>query len=182
MCGTKSITALIIQGTPTEEQLTRAWDDILQEYSDLTLTDKGNTIFDVWKKILYTQWKMTYVEHAVAFLKREYNPIIANRIVEVGFDLVVYVEDKEQYLKQIQAVETEALNLVVFLNQYTAEFKKLCPDTETPVTRTELDYTKELAILSRWYKNIIKPEEVTVFEVCGIIAAFNEYHKTNKNG
>lgn len=182
MCGQRDLTILIIQGTPTEDQLNAAWDNILTEYSELTTSEAGENIFQVVKNILITKWKILYVDTALLTLAKKYDAVIANRLVEVGFDFIQPLENIDAYLRQLEAVRMEANILIVRLNQYNAEYERLCPKKTTePARRTEFDYQKELDILSKWYGSRIKKEEVTVFDVCSIMAAFMEYNKANNN-
>ena len=173
---------LIITGTPTDEELKLAWAEIMSEYSDIIKTPKSSNIFDVWKKCNYTYWKMCYVEAAVYKLRLKdpetdkyiYDQNAANELALLGYDYVAPPEDDETYLRQIELIEIEARNLVVILNQYTQEYKLLCPDEDTPVKRTYDDYLKELAILSKFMGQWIDKQTKTVSDVASIINAYIE--------
>lgn len=166
---TKDYKLLIIGGEPPEVELLAAWKFIIDEYCSLIHTEKSDTIFEVYKKIIMCQWKLTFVENACAFLKVFWDEEIANALVDAGFDYINSLEDREQYLRQIYMVESEAKTLIVLLNQYTAEYKQLCPEDEAEVDRDEMDYQKELAYLSKFMGKRINPSKITVIEFCAIV-------------
>jgi hypothetical protein len=172
------LTKLVINGTPTEEDLASAWDDILQEYSDLIKTEKTTNVFDLYKRLTTTRFKLAYLGWTLSFLKVEYKREYAERISSMGYDLIEDLEDREAYLRQIYMVENDAKFLVVQLNQLSNEYKLLNPGSgNQEAERTEMDYQKELAILSRFMGRWIQAEEITVFKFCSIVNAYLEYHK-----
>lgn len=165
---------LIISGTPNKEKLQETWHNILDEYSDLIHTDKSDTILQIYKKMQYNIWKQNFLAATLDTLKDRYDEEVALMVCNLGYDLIQPLKDRELYLRQIYMIEIESQNLVVLLNQYYNEYKRLCPEGEgnTEIGRTEMDYEKELAILSKFYGSRIKKNKITVFEVCGIINAY----------
>jgi hypothetical protein len=179
----KDLSLLTISGEPSEEDLAKAYDAIMLEFSDLIRTEKTTSVFDLYKRLSYTKWKLTYLGWALSYLKHQYKKEYAERISLLGYDLIEEMEDREAYLKQIYLVENDAKFLVVQLNQLSNEYKLLNPaSTSEESERTAMDYQKELAILSRFMGKWIRADEITVFEFCSIVNAYLDYYKTKVSG
>lgn len=182
VCG-KSIALLTISGLPEPQALADAWEAILTEYSTLIETGKSKNIFELYKRIVRTQWLFTFLSEATNHLKKEYDQTIAQTIFELGYDYIQEDDNREEYLKQIYLVESEAKSLVIVLNQLNNEYKLLCPVASQEIERTEMDYYKELAILGKFQGGRINADDITVFEFAAIVNSYLDYIKANeKNG
>lgn len=160
------------------------WEEILEEYSQLVATDKSTGVFELLKKINYNAAKLTFVNEAVKFMKKYgYDAEFADYLVQYGFDFIEPSEG-EQLWKQILLVESEAKSIIVMLNQYNVEYRKLVPEADLNNTEKleEMDYLKELAILSKFIGYHIKPEETYVTEFAAIVNTYIEYNKERKHG
>lgn len=158
---------LSISGKPKLQDLEQAWEEILTEYSELIITDKSSNITSLFNKICFYNWKRDNLELLLKFLRREYDKDVAEWVCNLGYDLITDTDDR---LKQIDAIEMEAKNLVVLLNQCHNEYNLLYkkPD-EDGYKKTEMDYEVELSVLSRFYGSRIDKNKFTVFEVCAVI-------------
>jgi hypothetical protein len=168
---------LIISGEHTEEQLDLAWANIVTGFSDLIKTPKSNSVFELHKKIKFTESKMFFLEKALTYLKSEYDADIATAICEWGYELIEPKDDRDAYLKQIYLVEGEAKTLVVMLNQYIAEYRVLCPENESTVNHDRMKYEKEIKILSRFHGYRINTNKETCFTMAALINIFLEANK-----
>lgn len=172
---------LAISGNPSEKELASAWQIISAEYSELVKTEKSEDIFKVWHKIIYTQFKINFLEVSLGILKDRYDLDIAAAVAQWGYDLVMPLEDRGNYLKQIYGIEMEAKLLIVLLNQYHNEYKLLNnEDGKAEVIRTIKDYEKDLAILSRFQGYRIKMEEITVLAYCSIVNNYIDHCNQQK--
>lgn len=166
-----------------EESKPKNWNEILEEYIDAIKTPKSRSIFEVSKKVAECEWKMHLLfgdkEHmgAIPFLKEMYDQEIAEIIMLAGYDFIQPLKDREQYLKQIYRVETQAKTLVVLLNQYDKELQLLCPDGES--TRTRMDYEKEIIMVSKVIGFLIKKDEIKLSEWCAAVNFYIEYSEIN---
>lgn len=182
---TGDLTWLIIKGNVLPSQLEEAWESIIEEYTSLIKTDKTDNIFLLYKKIKQTEFLMQFIEKTIDALKIQYDEEVASWLSERGFGVVEYSEDREIYLKSLNAIRTGAKMLVVMLNQYNAEYKNLNKDkVEVSVQQSESEkrfsYEKELSLLSRYQGQRINKQTITVMEYAAIINNFIEYHKAKK--
>lgn len=171
---------LIISGEVSEADLKEAWNAILNEYSSYIKTDKSDSIFNCWKKLEYTRWKMNMVRLCIEGLKIKYSPTIAEELMKLGYDYIDGTEDNEAYFKKLYDIQTEAKNLIVYYNQYLAEYTKLCPEgaMENSIPqRDRMSYEKELRVLSKFMGYGIRKDEISVVEFCSIINTYLESTK-----
>lgn len=175
---------LIISGQPTNKQLQEAWVEIRSEYAESIKTQKTTIVFDLYKKIIYTQWKMFALESLIFQLEEEFEEEAAMMLVELGFDLIENLTDRVAYLKQLEGVRIEANVLIVMLNQYVLEYEAAVNEdaVNTSGQPVELDSDKELAALSRFQGYRINKNKITVAEFIAIVNSFLDYIKNNKNG
>jgi hypothetical protein len=177
-----TLSLLVISGNPSPIELNTAWQGILHEYIDDTQNDRSSTLHEVWKKMLYTSWLISFIDWSVYALKYNYSEKIALMVAEAGFYYIQPIEDRARYLTQIYMLETEAKSLVVRLNQLNNEYKLLCPTAIDQETRTLADYEKEIAILSKFMGQRIVKAEITVKEFAAIVNLYNETNKVNQDG
>jgi hypothetical protein len=179
----EDVTHLIISGIPTLLQLQDAWYDILQEYSELIQSEKAKSIFEAWRKCVYTDWQIKYVESVIFKFRMKhpetgaylYDAEHAARIVELGYESIDPPEDEEVYLNQVNMLESMAKTLIVFLNQYTVDYNLLNPKQENPIKRKVADYDTELAVLSKFMGDWLDKKIRTVSDVCSVINVYNQY-------
>lgn len=167
---------LIISGTPTNAELLSAWEDILEEYASLIKTDKTENVFELYKKIVHTEWRLTFIEKSLLTLKMQYDEEVAGWVGEMGFGEVRYVADREEYLRSLYAIEMRAKMLIVLLNQYKAEYRLMNPERsqEDIVNNTRIRYEKEIASLSKYMGYRIVKEKTMVLEYAAIINNYLE--------
>lgn len=178
---TGDVRHLIIEGNPSDVELTMAWYEIQYQYSDSVRTPKTDSILQLSKKILDARWRMSFVDLCVFILKKGYNREPAEALVSLGYSLVEDLPEWDSYLMQVYQVETEAKFLIIQLNQYNNEYKKLCPESDAIQSRTMIDYEKELRILSKFMGYSIKKDQITTMEFCSILNAYIEHIESRKN-
>lgn len=174
---------LIIKGKFSDDELDIIWDSIISEYAGLIKTGRSSNIFELYKKISYTSWKLEYLEKALGFLRFKYDSDIANSIVELGYGLIEYNEDRSKYLKNILFVEREAKTLLVLLNQYSKEYLLMCPEGSNEIdSRSMIDYDTELSLLSKFQGYRINKNKITVSEFASIVNNFLDTKNHQNNG
>lgn len=165
-----------------EQEKPENWQQILEDYVDEIKTIKSETAFQVLKNFAYTDWKINFLfgnenpktYGALHLLKMQYDSEIAEMIMLSGFDLIQPLEDREQYLKQIYIVETQAKTLIVLLNQYDKEYK-LLTNVENVEKRKRSDYEKEISIISKFCGYRIDKEKTPVIEWCAHVNNYVEF-------
>lgn len=178
---TGNLIYLVIEGQPSQQELFEAWDQISEEYSQLVRAETDDS-FELFKKIHYLKWKISYISLVLDYLKEEYDEEFAQNLATLGMSLIVEKADWQEYLAQIYRVETEAKYLIVQLNQTSNEYNIMMGKSGgQPEQRNLKDFERELAILSKFQGYRIDKEKTTVSEYCGILNAYIEYCKAMSN-
>jgi hypothetical protein len=188
MCGEpKSL--LVIEGAVEGALLEAAWSEIVSEYSSLIQTEKSRSVFEAYKRMVVTQRKMVFMERALSLLRVQYarfeddpvhrhNAILADQIMLHGYNMITDSDDPETYYRMVDGVEMECKSLVVFFNQYKAEYEAIAPKGEsTAEERDRMSYEKELNLLSKHQNHGIDPEAITVLKYASYV---NYYLEANK--
>ena len=181
----KDVTALIVSGEPTHDQLHEAWDKILAEYTDLIKTEKSQSILEAWRKVMQMEYRIALLDQCFYALRLKYDEEVALIIAEQGYDLIQPDEDVSVYSQRINLVEAEAKTLIVLRNQFMNDYRRLCPEdgSEDGLIMDEMQYDKELAALSRFMGYRIVKSQITVREFCSIVNLYLDNNKkTEKDG
>ena len=139
---------LIISGKPSIDQLVISWQTICDQYGEAIKTPLSESIFDCYKKIIKTKATIHVIDASLLYLANEYDEEIAKMVSEMGYRLITFTEDREQYLKMVEFVRTQAKTLIILLNRYNNEYKMLSPEGSHEA-RQYSDYINELVILSK---------------------------------
>lgn len=178
---TGELTHLIISGNPSPIELNEAWDKITREYGEILKTEKSENVFQLWKKIEHTRSMITFIERALMALKWRYDEEIASWLHNYGYSLITASEDRDEYLRGIYRVESEAKSLVVMLNQYLTEYKIVNPTPEEEITKpARIERVRDLMILSKFQGTMIRPESTSVMEYAAIVNLFIEHVNEQK--
>lgn len=153
--GIYDLQTLIITGKPEEELLVKAWDDITSEFCETVKTERSKSLFEAWRKVKETESKMKTIAIGIDILRIKFDEETAQSIFLMGYDLVEFTEDKDEYKKRVDRLELETKNLGIFLSVQLAQYQALLKTNEVPKDqevqlRTEADYDEDLAALSRF--------------------------------
>jgi len=168
-----------------ETELPENWKEIQSEFADLIKTPQSESIFQLYNKIEFFRNKISVLlgskefPGALDLLKVEYDKELAEIVMNNGYDLIEFSEDREQYLKAIYLIETECKSLIIYLNQYINEYNLLCPEGEQ-VRHDRAFYEREYSIISKYMG--FRLHDATVAEFCGHKNLYFEELKHHENG
>lgn len=151
----KDFAGLIISGTPTQEQLQQAWEEIIFEYSGLVRTDMGESLHELSRQAGELKAHIIYVEHAVKVLKlRHYSGQEPNAEIVEELKAIGYYGDydhtrPEAYLQQLNAVNSLCKTKVFDLGMLEDEYSRLSNTVEGK-QQTEEDFLKNVVMLKKW--------------------------------
>ena len=171
---------LTLSGTPTNEELEEAWNDILSEFCALIKTDKSESVFKAWQKVIDCKAKINFCALSISILKIKYVADVAESLMLLGFDLIEDNADREKYLKSVEGLALETQNLSVFLEQYENDYKLLIKEDTSDEEAKEIiynDHFADLAILSKFMGYRIDKEVISLREYANIFNTFIKYNK-----
>ena len=131
--------------------------------------------------MLNNRWQISLVDMCLYILKREFCPVSAGALADLGYALVVEIEDRSAYMTQIYLIETEAKMLIILQNQYNNEYKRLTGGEASPVKRIAMDYEKELRVIGKFIGHFIRSEAITTFEFCSFLNMYIEAHSKEQH-
>lgn len=168
-----NLSFLIIEGTPTPEELSAAWNEIIFEYSTLINSDQSDHLLSLSKEILLLQHHIFYVQTAVDLLRLRHVPDIVEKLINMGYHGEYNFEDKENYNKQLDRVIALCTTNVFELGVLQDEYKRL-DNTVKGKKQSEDDFDLTIAALSKHQGYRINQKETVVKEFTSI---FNLYLK-----
>lgn len=171
---------LIISGEPPIDELVSAWDNISEEYGAAIKTHRSKSVFEAYKKFVRLESQMKLIDASLFYLTHEYDEEIAQILADNGYYHVQPNDNREEYLRQLKIVKTQAGTLVVMLNQAAANYKLLASDSELKAERDYQSFLDELAILSEHQGYALRPKEITVAEYCAVVNNFMAKVEANK--
>lgn len=156
-------TVLIKYGRATRDDLSRAWESIYSEYSDISGNPTSKILISLSKDIAYHDAKLRSVGLCLKVLQHHADPNCIRVLRSYGYNYAFDISNPRQYARDIEAVAARTGNIVMTLKLKKAEYERESEKvTGKPMTR--LDWDKILAVLFEHYHARINPHEVTVSE------------------
>lgn len=165
------LSLLILSGTPTEEELATAWQEIIFEYSSLIKSENSDYLFELEKKIALSGHHIFYVDNATMFLRFQHSLEIVNELRNLGYDLPDMPQEND-----LNKVVSIAKTIVFDLAEMRDEYERLT-NTVNGKKQTEDDFYKTIAALSKYQGYRMEPKSTTMTEFC---AVFNLFISENK--
>lgn len=178
---TKSLQHLVIKGNVPNEKLIEAWENIAEEYSDTIKTDKSTNQFELGKKIMYNEWQLNIIEKSLWYLRQKYDGEIADVLAVLGYNVTSNIEDIDAYNKSLDAIETEAKFLIIKQNQYKIEYDSFNNGSNEGIKeKGDIDYEKELLIISKVMGYSIDASKITTLRYCAMLNLYIEDFELKK--
>lgn len=177
------LSSLVISGKPTNEQLSKAWLDIQQEYSDAIGDSEYTYYLNVFKETALLTIKLSSIQILVEILSNFYSEdfcIELNKLLDKKIKL--NFDEKEDYYKQLQACLTRSKSLKIRIELKNIELgalqKKFSSAKRVEPTR---EYFQAMfTTLSDHAKYFIDEKSITVFQYCDRIRRINKQYEQNK--
>lgn len=169
---TNSLTPLIRNGNPTDQQLAEAWNNIFTEYCDIYTSTNQTYVLQIQREIRYIESKLDIIQICIDRLKISYyEPAIAE-LREYGFD---YPYTPDTMFEDLQNTVAEAQYLVVQKGVKEGEYAKYLAENAKEEVK-ETDYDDILSELSKFQGYHLRSKDLSVREYVSI---FNRYKKQN---
>jgi len=170
---------LIIKGKPPKEELTQAWVNILQEYSDAVGSNEHKLYLSLYREVSLLKINFDLTEVLIEILELEDTQFWKDELNKIHGTQFRFGEEKHNDLRRI-ASRNKALKVQIDLKliQFNEIEKKHRFKQEEPAN--ENYYNSILITLSDHAKYQIL-DSITVFEFCERIKRLNKYYETLKN-
>lgn len=182
----KNLSALIISGYPSAGLLKEAWDNILNEYSDIIGSQEHRMIFQLWKEVAVMKVSVDQIRLLAArgsdtedkgILRMVYIKEMADELNRIlGTDCKFNWEDQNTYHAELDKCVNRGKALLIQYDMKTLQFaaleKQAKGEESAPITRQY--FTSILITLSDYAKYRIE-ETIKMSEYCERIKRFAEY-------
>jgi len=186
-CLDGDLTALIIDGSASEEQLNEVWDNIYLEYCQLSQGDSYNELFELQREVKYLKAKISLVDMIVDHLQMCYS----SELVELLNSLNLKCDLKPQHsgsalAKKLNAVVGRAKKWIITLQQRQLDIDKLMEKGMVSIDSNYFD--DQLDAISLYSKYQVKASDITVSRFCRTLNKMHdeftkqELKKHSKNG
>jgi hypothetical protein len=175
-----NLSALIISGTPPEEDLYNAWGTIMEEYS-LAIGDHETRLrFNLYTEINKLQLKINQIALIVSILKNYYVPIFVTELNNLLVTTMVFdINKPDEYDKKLQLALNRSKGYKIQLDLKIDHYEALSKSEGSGAVTKEY-FQSVLITISNHAKYLI-PDTITVFEFCERIKRFNrEAEQKNK--
>ena len=160
---------LVNSGEATEAEIQAAWEKIWEEYCVLLNQPNYKIILKTLQNIVLYESKLIAIDYCMIVLSRQYSEPCIEILKKFGFDYKFDFNDKEQFDKDIQNVQSVSKITLIKLkderNNYSNHLKK----TQSK-SRKETDFDKTFISLSKFMGYKVSPYSTTVSEYCSMIS------------
>jgi hypothetical protein len=177
-----NLSALIISGTPPEEDLMNGWGRIMQEYGDAIGDHEAILKLNLYKEIHRLELKINQIALIVSILKNYYIPSFVTELNNLLVTTMVFdVTKRDEYDKKLQLALNKSkgykIQLDMHLMQYEAMQKK---ESQGSGLMTKEYFQSILLTLRKSEAYFIRDTDITVFEFCELIKRFNKEMERRK--
>jgi hypothetical protein len=149
---------LIKSGSPSENELSTAWDKVFNEYLTISGDTHISTLLALLKSIAILTNKITLIEMIVQQMAVKHNPGLAEQLRSLGFRF--QYEDGPELRRELEITITQSKSLLLLLQQDEAELKELRKDEGGAAT--EQDYQKQISAIEEFKGHSINEDVYTV--------------------
>lgn len=168
----KDLSSLVIEGNPTEEELQAAWEDVFFDYGSYLKSDDTSYQVLIVRDIGILKYHTVFVEHALRYLREEYDMHIAGELREIGYNENFEEKDKERLAAIHNRVEslckTKRFELEVLQDEYDRYLKQKDGGEDT----SEEDFDKNTIMLSQYLHYPIDEDKTTAYKY---VMIYNSY-------
>lgn len=171
------LSPLIIEGTPTPDELKDAWDEIVFEYATLFKNEDSQYLFELSQRISLLKIHIGFVDYAVVLLRAKFNSEgntdheILNELNTLGYDIQFDESNPQAYIQALNRIVSLCKTNVFDLEEQEKEYNRLNKTTEGK-KQSEEDFDANIMMLSKYQHFPIDEEKVTVYKYAII---FNNY-------
>lgn len=164
----KDLTALVISGNATGEELVSAWNDIYDQYVIAVNDKEQQYILRLTKEINCLEFDYKLIGLCVTRLEIEHSEEVLGILKKlVPTNLKFNPADIEQYKKDLSLIISKSKRMIVEIENKRGELGRLAPEKGERVNRSEFD--KMIVRASKYMQYKIDKKATTVSEFVQII-------------
>lgn len=165
------LTALVIEGDPTLEQLQEAWNEIMFEWSYSIKSDNNDYMLDLARNIGRLQHHIFYVDHAVKYLRLRSDADIIKELRGMGYDLHTCFDDSKEWNLELDRIISLCKTKVADLDSARDEYERMQKTTEGKAQTSE-EFENTVGMIARFQGYRIDKNITTVAEFASYLNAY----------
>lgn len=169
------LSKLIIEGTPTTEELNEAWQTINELYIDAIADLDTKIRIEDAKEIAYLEGRINLAEIIIKQLRLNYTDELALSLSEFGYPIMLPTKENfEKFVIQFRGyLKADLLTLEEKIKEQPKEKKG-----ENP---TKQYFEKVVVAIELTFKFSINIEQITTGKYCEYVSSYNDYCKKLKD-
>ena len=173
-----NLSALIISGFPTPQELHAAWENIMQEYSDSLGESEYNMYLNLWKEVELLRIDYESIRLLIMALRKVYSKYFCDELNSLLFTSCKFdINDIPSYLSELDNCERRSGAKKIQLDLKKIEFEEIKKKVngEKGQSIDKNYFTGVLIILSK-HNNYRITKDIFVNEYCEYLKQFNFYY------
>lgn len=164
---------------PKIEDLAEAWSNIYAEYCDLNEDNQTIYLLHLQREIALLSITLSECEPCLYFLSFIYHEGLVEKLKEYHYDYPFNPADQQQYNNSLEAIYNRLSPLRLKLENAKKEYEQYLKSRITE-NISEDYFDKMLIRLSRFYRILLRAQEITVREFVLMLKEYLEYIQAKK--
>jgi hypothetical protein len=182
----KNLFALVISGEPSLEQLTAAWEDVMNEYSDIMMDGEGKLHFNLLKEVELLKLDIQKVNICLQILEAEVNfPDFVTPDKKYATDLNKLSNSNfsfdhskpDQFRNELKRATNRSKSLLILLGIKQSNLDAINTKANTIVKQPTKEYFYSILNTLSMFTKFQLTDAITVYSFCDWIKKYNEHTK-----
>ena len=170
-----NLSALIIEGQPTEQQLLEAWNTISVQYADAMGDAESKQLVIVFKEVIGLTAKISCIEESITLLRHFYVKEIAQELKKlVGGNLVFDVDKPDEYDANLDRAYRRSRGFVLSRDLANGRLDALKKKYDANTGKATRQYFQQIGVtICEYNEGYVPMDNLTTFEFCEWIKRIN---------
>jgi hypothetical protein len=167
--------ALVISGTPNDEELQAAWLQIQGEYADAISDSEHRMYVSLFKEITILATNLQLIEYAVEILEQVYSKELAdrlNKLLNTSFQFDP--ADPVKYKATLKNCLMRSKSIKINLDLKQIQMQGMQDKMKEPGKKATREYFQSILITLSNHVKYQLSESITVFEFCDRLKRYNK--------
>lgn len=170
------LSAMLIDGEAAGDVLSEAWQNIYNEYLDLTAKNGNNEVLTLLQEFDSFFYKHAVIENTVTILRLYYEQDLINILKGYGYHFQFNPEDPEKYHKDLDSVMQRSKRMILEMEIRRKQIESLQKANLGAVINRQY-FDEILVTLSKFSGYHVNEDLVTVSRYCAILNLYISHCK-----
>lgn len=144
----KNIKALVTEGQPSDQDIKKAWEQLLYEYQNSSHEKRYDTAINICKELERERCRYDLIKLYVTILFYQYDPACIKKLQEYGYGKYKFnYEDQDEYKKDLYSILSSSKTIQVSINQLQKQYEDIIKEYDS--TKKELTMEGFYALLAQ---------------------------------